>query len=126
MMVPVCVIWPASPAAFTARAMPKSATTAVPPDSMMFSGLMSRCTIPWLWAYASAPATSVAIRSAPSWESCFSPPSRAGGGAGVVQGLYRRMLTRGADLGLAQDRPGAESRRQLRVQYLDGHRPVVL
>ncbi len=50
MMVPVCVRCCPPPAALTARAIPKSVTTAVPPDSMMFSGLMSRCTTPWLCA----------------------------------------------------------------------------
>ena len=41
-----------------AFAMPKSVTTAAPPDSRMFSGLMSRCTTPSACAYASARATS--------------------------------------------------------------------
>ena len=50
MTVPVWVSGRPSPAALNARAMPKSATTALPPDSMMFSGLMSRCTTPWLCA----------------------------------------------------------------------------
>ena len=39
-----------APAAAIARAMPKSATTACPLCSRMFSGLMSRWTTPWLWA----------------------------------------------------------------------------
>ncbi len=34
------------PAAVTARAIPKSATTARPPVSNTFSGLISRCTTP--------------------------------------------------------------------------------
>ncbi len=38
-------------AAVIARAIPKSATTACPLSSRMFSGLMSRCTTSWLWAY---------------------------------------------------------------------------
>ena len=42
----------APPAALTARAIPKSATTACPLWSRMFSGLMSRCTTPWRCAYA--------------------------------------------------------------------------
>ncbi len=49
MIVPVWVSW-LSPAASSARAMPKSATTALPPESRMFSGLMSRCTTPRLCA----------------------------------------------------------------------------
>ena len=77
MTVPVCVMWCASPAALSARAMPKSATTAVPPESMMFSGLMSRCTTPWLCAYASAPATSAVIRRVSSSDSCFSRSRRS-------------------------------------------------
>ena len=40
-----------SPADSTARAMPKSATRAWPPWSRMFSGLMSRWTMPCSWAY---------------------------------------------------------------------------
>ena len=38
------------PAVLTTRAIPKSATTAWPLSSMKFSGLMSRCTTPWLCA----------------------------------------------------------------------------
>jgi hypothetical protein len=38
------------PAAVIARAMPKSATTACPAESRMFSGLMSRWTTSWLCA----------------------------------------------------------------------------
>ena len=34
----------------SARATPKSATTAWPPLSRMFSGLISRCTTPCAWA----------------------------------------------------------------------------
>ncbi len=34
-----------------AFAIPKSVTTALPTSSnMMLSGLISRCTMPWLWA----------------------------------------------------------------------------
>ena len=40
--------------ALIALAMPKSVTTAVPPERRMFSGLMSRCTTPCSCAYASA------------------------------------------------------------------------
>ena len=46
---PVTVSAP-PPAASTARAIPKSATTACPLSSSTFSGLMSRCTTPRLCA----------------------------------------------------------------------------
>ncbi len=48
--VPVWVSFWAELASVAARAMPKSATRAWPPESMMFSGLMSRWTMPMLWA----------------------------------------------------------------------------
>ena len=63
--------------ASSARAIPKSATTASPSESRMFSGLISRWTSPWAWAYSSAPATCVAIRIASSSGSCRSRSSRA-------------------------------------------------
>jgi len=53
-------------AALTACAMPKSATTAVPPESMMFSGLMSAMDHAVAVGVRQAPATSVAMRSASS------------------------------------------------------------
>ena len=59
--VPSCVsVAPAgfACAATIAFAMPKSATTAVCPESRTLSGLMSRCTTPCSCAYASAFATS--------------------------------------------------------------------
>ena len=49
------------PGAVSALATPKSVTSACPRDSMMFSGLMSPCTIPAPCASSSAPATSRAI-----------------------------------------------------------------
>ncbi len=58
-----------SVAAVTARAIPKSATTALPAENMMFSGFMSRCTTPRLWAYPSASATSLAMRTASTIDS---------------------------------------------------------
>src|SRR5213079_1237917 len=131
MIVPVWVRCRPSPAAVTACAMPKSATTAVPPDSKMFSGLMSRCTTPWLWAYASAPATSVAMRSTSSWELLHPRQAvaqgfpfdvrhdvieEAGRGARVVQGQDVGVLQPGGDLDLAQEPLGAERRREVRVQ----------
>ena len=60
------------PAWLTASAMPKSATSAAPSCSRMFSGLMSRCTTPRLCAYSSALATSRARRTDSSTGSCFS------------------------------------------------------
>ena len=49
MTIPVCVRRSPS-AALTARAIPKSVTIGSPSCSMMFSGLMSRCTTPRPWA----------------------------------------------------------------------------
>ena len=55
MLLPACVSVPSLAlagvpscvrAALMALAMPKSVTTAVPADSKMLSGLMSRCTTP--------------------------------------------------------------------------------
>ena len=66
MAVPIWVSVPPVPAvreALSALAMPKSVTTAVPPESRTLSGLMSRCTIPRAWAYASALVTSRRIAS---------------------------------------------------------------
>ena len=48
--------------AVTAFATPKSVTTATPPEMSTLSGLMSRCTTPNEWAYASAETTSRRIR----------------------------------------------------------------
>ncbi len=47
------------------RAMPKSVTLTVPVagSSITLAGLMSRCTTPWLCAYASACATRATVRS---------------------------------------------------------------
>ena len=73
--VPVCVSR-VSPAAVIARAMPKSATTAVSPISRMFSGLMSRWITLWLCAYVRALATSEAIRSVSGSGSIFSRSRR--------------------------------------------------
>ena len=47
--MPVSVIR-VPPALLTASAMPKSATSARPSCSRMFSGLMSRWMTPWRWA----------------------------------------------------------------------------
>ena len=59
--VPTCVNVAATGpvrAAEMALAIPKSVTTAVPPESSTLSGLMSRCTTPRACAYAKARATS--------------------------------------------------------------------
>src|SRR5256884_6933105 len=50
----------------------------------------------------------------------------AGGGTRVVQRQDVGVLQPGRNLDLAQEPLGAEGRRQLRVQDLDRHRPVVL
>ena len=57
MLVPICVsVAPPDEvrAALMAFAMPKSVTTATPPEMSTLSGLMSRCTTPRWCAYASA------------------------------------------------------------------------
>ena len=66
-----------SPAPSSARAIPKSATTAEPAAPLawrirMFSGLMSRRTTPCRCAYSSPAATSRAMRTASSSRSCRS------------------------------------------------------
>ena len=66
---------PARPSA-TRCAIPKSATSACPAASMMFSGLMSRWITPWRWAYSRASAASRAIWTASSTGSCVSRASR--------------------------------------------------
>ena len=59
--VPIAVL-PVTPidvvASVTARATPKSVTSAWRPASITLSGLMSRCTMPCAWACASASHTS--------------------------------------------------------------------
>ncbi|OLB10890.1 MAG: hypothetical protein AUH07_10285 [Gemmatimonadetes bacterium 13_2_20CM_70_9] len=56
--MPIDMPVPVSLPPVAAFAMPKSVTTAIPCSSnMMLSGLMSRCTIPLLCAYARARAT---------------------------------------------------------------------
>ena len=78
--VPIAIpVWVSlvPPATVTARAIPKSATTARPPLSRMFSGLMSRWTMPSSWATASASATWVVIEMASSSGSCRSRSSRS-------------------------------------------------
>ena len=48
-----------------ARAMPKSMTFTAPVEvSMMFPGLMSRCTMPARWEYSRASSTPVVISTA--------------------------------------------------------------
>ena len=122
-----------------ARAMPKSATGAAP-ASRMFSGLMSRWTMPRLCAYASASATSWRCAAPPragSWPAVQPPPQRlaldvghhvveqAVGLAGVVQwqhvrmDSWRRSRSRGGS-----DRPHRAA--DLGVQHLDGHLAPVL
>ncbi len=68
--VPACVMV----TELNARAIPKSVTfTWASGVSRMFCGLMSRCTIPWLWANSNASATCAAICNA---RSGASRPSR--------------------------------------------------
>ena len=83
---PVCVMR-CPPALCTARAMPKSATTARPDCSRMFSGLMSRCTTPFEWASDKASATSCAMRSASAIGSWRSRSSRARSVSPVTSGI---------------------------------------
>ena len=76
MMTPVAVRC-SPPAASIARAIPKSATTAWPSSRRMFSGLMSRWTIPCRCAASRASATSRAIRTASPTGSWCSRVSRS-------------------------------------------------
>src|SRR5213083_2715386 len=98
-----------APAATIARAIPKSATTASPPDNRMFSGLMSRCTTSWLWAWLKAVATSRAILTASSTGNCGSRFSRSR-----------------SDLDLSEEALGAEGGRQLGPEHLDRDGAAVL
>ncbi len=72
--------------------MPKSLTTGCPACSRIFSGLMSRCTIPSPWAYARASATSRMILSASSSGSCFSAVRRSRRDSPLTYGMtkYRK------------------------------------
>ena len=75
--MPVCVIVVDAPC--RARAMPKSITFTAPELVMMtFAGLMSRCTMPCWWEYASASRTPETMMRACSGggASAFSSRSR--------------------------------------------------
>ena len=122
--------------------MPKSATTAWPPDSMMFSGLMSRWTTPRSWAYCRALPTSRVIWSAVVERELPLPseplPERlalgerhhvveqAAGLSRVVEREDVGMLQRRGDLDLAEEPLAAEHRRQLGLEQLDRDPPAVL
>ena len=129
-------------AALTARAMPKSASSAWPPSSRMFSGLMSRWITPRPWAYCSASATSRVMRSASSRGSCFSRSSRCAQRfafhvrhhvveaglvlAGIVERQDMRVVERGGGLDLGEEAVHADGGGELGAQDLDGDRAVVL
>ena len=74
-MIPVAVCW-CSMLALTARAIPKSATSAIPSASSTFPGLMSLWTTPCWCAYSSALAISRVRRSETSMERGFSRSRR--------------------------------------------------
>src|SRR5262249_24907576 len=70
-MSPVCVRFGSS----SALASPKSVTHTVPHvSSSRLEGLMSRCRMPCLWAYSSAPATCTPTRATLcQYVSCLDP-----------------------------------------------------
>ena len=73
-----------------ARAMPKSATFAVPSSVMrMFAGFTSRWTTPLRWANESASATWTAMRAAGS---AFNFPWRRINWARVLPGTYSMAM----------------------------------
>ena len=76
--VPSCVIDVPNSVrdADSAFAIPKSVTTAVPPESSTLSGLMSRWTMPRLCAYCSARAMSPKMRRISTVVSGVGSPSR--------------------------------------------------
>ena len=72
----VCVI--VAPMSSIARAMPKSMTLTSPACvSITLAGLMSRCTMPCWWLYASAASTPSTISSARSGTSRLPEASRS-------------------------------------------------
>ena len=75
------------PATLTARAMPKSATSAVPLERRMFSGLMSRWITPFECANASASAICLVRSIASSMPSCFSRSSLSRSDAPSTNGI---------------------------------------
>ena len=127
-------------AATSARATPKSASTACPSSSRMFSGLMSRCTIPLRCAYASASATSIRMRTASrtgSFPTLLEPVAQRLAAhvrhhvpEQIVAGARRRESARCADAAAARDLDlllearGAHFARELRRQHLDHDLPI--
>ena len=133
---------PSAPAASSARAMPKSATSAPSSCSRMFSGLMSRWTTPWRWAYVQRRADLAGDRAAPRPRAAGAR-GRAGRGAispstygiayqrspsvspesnsGRMWGCCRRAASRIS----RRKRSGPSSGGDLRVQHLERDRPVV-
>jgi hypothetical protein len=75
------------PATLTARAMPKSATSARPLERRMFSGLMSRWMTLFECANASASAICFVRSIASSIDSCFSRSSLSRSDAPSTKGM---------------------------------------
>ena len=126
----------------TALATPKSMTIAWRPESITFSGLMSRWTTPARCATASASAISLRSRTASGTGKLARPrqavPERlaldvghdiveeAVGVAGVEEAEDVRVLQPGRDLDFPGKPVGAEGGGQLGAQHLDRHLAVML
>ena len=92
--MPICVSVPpgASRDAERAFAMPKSVTTAVPPESRTLSGLMSRCTTPRPCANSSARAMSRRMLMTSASDSAAPASSRARSDSPSTKGIvYQGM-----------------------------------
>src|SRR3990172_6607359 len=142
---PIVVIVLRPVASLTARATPKSVTSACRPESITLSGLMSRCTTPCACASASASASSTRILTAsptPPPRECVAAreplPQRltlhvrhhiveqAAGLSRVEQRQDVRMLELGGDLDLTQEPRAADRRAEILLQHLDRDLTVVL
>ena len=126
----------------TASAIPKSATSACPAPSRMFSGFTSRCTTPSACAKASASAASRAIATASSTGSRRSrsircaqalaldvghgePEQAVGAGAAVEHGEDVGMLQPGGEADLALEPLEAEGGGEAGVEDLERDGTVV-
>src|SRR3970040_1019661 len=140
---PIVVIVLRPVASLTARATPKSVTSACRPESITLSGLMSRWTTPCACASASASASSTRILTASPTGSSCSRASRAlpqrltlhvrhhiveqaAGLSRVEQRQDVRMLELGGDLDLTQEPRAADRRAEILLQHLDRDLTVVL
>ena len=121
--------------------MPKSASSASPSCSRMFSGLMSRWTIPCRCAKSSAPATCRVIRivfvdrqqllarepvaQRLALHERHHIEQRTVRASRIVQRQDVRVLQIGGDLDLLEEALRAEGRRELRLEHLERDLPVV-